>query len=82
MSTPEGLHARRARWRIKGALASGRLSRSEACSTCSGPGPIEAHHPDYDRPLDVVWLCHACHMRCHARSADASQLAFAFEVRG
>jgi hypothetical protein len=26
----------------------------------------EAHHPDYDRPLDVVWLCSAHHKQAHA----------------
>ena len=26
----------------------------------------EAHHPDYSRPLDVVWLCSAHHKQAHA----------------
>jgi hypothetical protein len=26
----------------------------------------EAHHPDYDRPLDVVWLCPPHHKQAHA----------------
>lgn len=26
----------------------------------------EAHHPDYDRPLDVVWLCPTHHKQAHA----------------
>lgn len=26
----------------------------------------EAHHPDYDRPLDVVWLCPYHHKQAHA----------------
>jgi hypothetical protein len=26
----------------------------------------EAHHPDYSRPLDVVWLCPAHHKQAHA----------------
>lgn len=26
----------------------------------------EAHHPDYDQPLDVVWLCRAHHQQAHA----------------
>lgn len=30
----------------------------------------EAHHPDYDRPLDVVWLCRPHHMQAHALVAN------------
>lgn len=26
----------------------------------------QAHHPDYDRPLDVVWLCQTHHKEAHA----------------
>ena len=26
----------------------------------------EAHHPDYSRPLDVVWLCPSHHKQAHA----------------
>lgn len=26
----------------------------------------EAHHPDYSRPLDVVWLCSVHHKQAHA----------------
>jgi hypothetical protein len=27
----------------------------------------EAHHPDYSRPLDVVWMCRRCHRILHAQ---------------
>jgi hypothetical protein len=28
----------------------------------------EAHHPDYDRPLDVIWLCPSHHKQIHSQS--------------
>lgn len=30
----------------------------------------EAHHPDYDRPLDVVWLCQTHHKEAHALAKE------------
>lgn len=33
------------------------------CFVCGEKG--EAHHPDYDRPLDVVWLCSQHHKQAH-----------------
>ncbi|MDB5777556.1 MAG: hypothetical protein JWP38_3689 [Herbaspirillum sp.] len=34
------------------------------CMVCGAVA--EAHHPDYDRPLDVVWLCPHHHRQAHA----------------
>lgn len=34
------------------------------CFIC-GATHVEGHHPDYDRPLDVVWLCVKHHKEIH-----------------
>jgi len=34
------------------------------CMVCGESA--EAHHPDYSRPLDVVWLCSSHHKQAHA----------------
>jgi len=31
---------------------------------------VEMHHEDYDKPLDVLWLCRACHLSCHNFSRE------------
>lgn len=52
------------------ALRSGELVRWETCSHCGGPPAsgqvIDGHHPDYAKPLEVVWLCRSCHQQEHA----------------
>jgi hypothetical protein len=50
---------RNARARVERAIRIGKLRR-EPCVSC-GATPAEGHHPDYSKPLDVVWLCFRCH---------------------
>jgi hypothetical protein len=44
-------------------IRSGRLQR-QPCVRC---GEIKslAHHEDYDKPLEVMWLCQPCHKQRH-----------------
>ena len=37
----------------------------QPCEVCGGKA--EAHHPDYNRPGDVRWLCRKHHAQLHAR---------------
>jgi hypothetical protein len=43
----------------------GELVAPDRCSSCTRETKVLAHHEDYARPLDVTWLCSACHMRRH-----------------
>ena len=36
----------------------------QPCEKC-GSEKVVAHHEDYNTPLDVVWLCQACHVQRH-----------------
>lgn len=57
---------RRAHLAVQTAKASGRLVPSETCQHCGRkPERIEAHHEDYSKPLEVLWLCRQCHARLH-----------------
>lgn len=44
------------------ALQNGKILR-QPCFVCGDKA--EAHHPDYSRPLDVVWLCSSHHRQAH-----------------
>jgi hypothetical protein len=43
-------------------LKRGKLKK-EGCAVCGADAQM--HHPDYDRPLDVVWLCKKHHQDIH-----------------
>lgn len=56
--------AYRAHNAVNNAVRDGRLFK-EPCAIC-GEAEVHAHHRDYSKPLDVVWLCAKCHHRLHA----------------
>lgn len=29
---------------------------------------VEAHHPDYSKPLEVIWLCRSCYVEIHRKA--------------
>ena len=70
-----GAYAAQARWRsanpkkvwaqraLRSAIKAGLIS-PEPCEVC-GAEPADGHHPDYDRPMDVRWLCRRHHRAAH-----------------
>lgn len=55
----EYLRRKRANSAVLNALKSGKLAKG-LCEVCKSPD-VEAHHDDYDKPLDVRWLCKLHH---------------------
>lgn len=51
---------------VKYAVKAGKLVPWPGCAACRRKRNLHAHHCDYDRPLDVVWLCVKCHKKAHA----------------
>lgn len=50
----------------------GKLNNPGKCSICNdesrfadGRTAIQAHHDDYNKPLDIRWLCQKCHHEWH-----------------
>ena len=54
---------RRAHRMVEYALSKGRIER-KPCADC-GAEKSQAHHDDYEKPLEVKWLCAACHGKRH-----------------
>lgn len=67
----------RARNAFKTALNRGELIKPNTCQHCKNEFPlseIHGHHPDYSKPLDVLWLCFSCHKKQHRLVVPATAL--------
>jgi predicted DNA-binding protein YlxM (UPF0122 family) len=57
---------------LEQAIEDGIIEKQTRCEICGYEGTfkdgrtaIQAHHPDYNKPLDVMWLCQKCHHEWH-----------------
>jgi hypothetical protein len=66
---PEKYAAHRA---VTNAVKHGQLVRADACEGCGSDFAVEGHHDDYSKPLEVRWLCAACHKQWHSRYGSAA----------
>lgn len=56
---------------LNNAIRDGRMVKRDRCDKCGSGDSIHAHHDDYDHPLDVRWLCAACHRQWHIEHGEA-----------
>lgn len=54
-------------YRDRGALV------KENCKMC-GAEDTQMHHDDYNKPLEVTWLCRPCHLKHHQNEASSDLL--------
>jgi hypothetical protein len=46
----------------------------DSCFFC-GEEKTEKHHPDYEQPLAIVWLCRPCHVKFHHLQGVISRMS-------
>ncbi|MDI6754729.1 MAG: hypothetical protein QME78_10100 [Thermodesulfobacteriota bacterium] len=70
-----GLHKKeiRAVAMLNYAISTGKLMRPGNCSICGVSGIIIGHHDDYDKPLEVRWVCRSCHNYIHERQYELKE---------
>lgn len=75
--TPQQL---RARYTLKNAMKRGEITKPTTCEHCHrkiAKAKLHGHHPDYEKPLEVEWLCTTCHSAEHMRlrlAANSGQI--------
>jgi len=63
----------RARHAVRNAVKAGTLRKPMRCERCGlpkVPAALQAHHEDYEKPLDVQWYCSPCHGWIHRKHKD------------
>jgi hypothetical protein len=60
----ENPEKRKAHYEVKNALRSGKIHRHPCC-ICGNKA--QAHHEDYSKPLDIIWLCPKHHGERHVQ---------------
>ncbi len=57
---------------LETAIKQGVIQRRDTCEQCGSSGrmkdgrsKVQAHHCDYNKPLEVLWLCQKCHHIWH-----------------
>lgn len=51
---------------VRQAVKLGKLKKPIYCRCCGRNKPLQGHHKDYSKPLDVIWLCASCHGFLHS----------------
>lgn len=51
--------------KLRYAVETGKIKKPKVCSLCRRLTKIHGHHPDYNKPLAVVWCCASCHRKIH-----------------
>lgn len=50
---------------VNNAIRCGEIQKPDTCSACGKIRVVNAHHSDYSKPLDIIWLCVQCHINIH-----------------
>jgi hypothetical protein len=51
----------------RNAIKTGRLKVKSECERCGSSDRVQIHHPDYDFPMWVEFLCWRCHWDEHSK---------------
>jgi hypothetical protein len=55
--------------KLQAAVSSSRITKPSNCQKCgievTDKRRLQGHHPDYSKPLEVIWVCDSCHKDIH-----------------
>ena len=60
----------KAHTKLNNAIRDGKIIKQSCCQECGSEYFVVGHHDDYDKPLEVRWLCQVCHCAWHAENGE------------
>lgn len=63
-------NAYKAHTKLNSAVKSKKILKPDSCEFCGSFNKIVGHHDDYLKPLEVKWLCQACHKQWHVKNGE------------
>ena len=60
--------------KVKRAIEKGLLIKPKKCTHCGAIEKLQAHHVDYNKPLEVLFLCDKCHKEIHKQIREEQRL--------
>ena len=64
-SKSKNVHKGHARKLVRAAKNLDLIDCPDHCQLCGVVGNVEGHHPNYQEPHAVIWLCSTCHRQHH-----------------
>jgi hypothetical protein len=47
-----------------------KINPEQKCEWCNSDEKIQRHHPDYNKPTEIIFLCEKCHKNHHKQERD------------
>ena len=66
----KGTNKENARKYLRNEIQAGRIIKPNSCEKCGTNSVLHGHHTDYNKPLEVKWLCSFCHGLEHRMYKD------------
>jgi|WetSurMetagenome_2_1015567.scaffolds.fasta_scaffold372905_2 hypothetical protein len=44
------------------------IKKPKKCSICLKNKKLVGHHIDYNKPLEIIWVCYDCHNKIHNKT--------------
>jgi ribosomal protein S14 len=60
--------------KVRAAINKGDIIKPLICEMCGRKTRLNGHHPNYNKPLQVKWVCNSCHSLLHIRKNKLKNL--------